>query len=53
MADTASDEGFLLAVLNSTPVIDGMPADEFADTARARSAAASSRRTRWPGYCGA
>ncbi len=41
MADTASDEGFLLAVLNSTPVIDGMPADEFADTARARAWLAS------------
>src|SRR5438876_491263 len=36
MADTATDEGFLLAVLNSTPVIDGVPADEFADPARAR-----------------
>src|SRR6266567_3520966 len=41
MADTASDEGFLLAVLNSTPVIDGTPADEFADTARARAWLAS------------
>jgi predicted RNA-binding Zn ribbon-like protein len=41
MADTASDEGFLLAVLNSTPVIDGAPADEFADTARARAWLAS------------
>ena len=36
MADTAADEGFLLAVLNSTPVIDGLPADEFGDPARAR-----------------
>jgi predicted RNA-binding Zn ribbon-like protein len=36
MAGTASDEGFLLAVLNSTPVIDGVPTDDLADTARAR-----------------
>jgi predicted RNA-binding Zn ribbon-like protein len=36
MADTVPDEGFLLAVLNSTPVVDGAPTDEFADTARAR-----------------
>jgi len=36
MADTAPDEGFLLAVLNSTPVVDGVPTDELADTARAR-----------------
>jgi predicted RNA-binding Zn ribbon-like protein len=36
MADTVPDEGFLLAVLNSTPVVDGVPADELADTARAR-----------------
>jgi predicted RNA-binding Zn ribbon-like protein len=36
MADGASDEDFLLAVLNSTPVIDGVPADELADAARAR-----------------
>jgi predicted RNA-binding Zn ribbon-like protein len=41
MADTASDEGFLLAILNSTPVIDGVPTDEFADTARARAWLAS------------
>jgi predicted RNA-binding Zn ribbon-like protein len=41
MADTASEEGFLLAILNSTPVIDGVPADEFADTARARAWLAS------------
>jgi len=41
MADTTSDEGFLLAVLNSTPVIGGVQADEFADTARARSWLAS------------
>jgi predicted RNA-binding Zn ribbon-like protein len=41
MADTASDEGFLLAILNSTPVIGGVPADELADTARARAWLAS------------
>ena len=35
MTDTASDEGFLLAVLNSTPVVDGVPTDDFADTTRA------------------
>jgi predicted RNA-binding Zn ribbon-like protein len=36
MTDTTSDEEFLLAVLNSTPVIGGMQTDEFADTAQAR-----------------
>lgn len=36
MADGVSDEDFLLAVLNSTPVIDGVPADELGDAARAR-----------------
>ena len=36
MTEAVSDEGFLLAVLNSTPVIDGVPRDDFADTARAR-----------------
>jgi predicted RNA-binding Zn ribbon-like protein len=36
MADGVSDEDFLLAVLNSTSVIDAMPADELADAARAR-----------------
>ena len=36
MADGVPDEDFLLAVLNSTPVIDGVPADELADAARAR-----------------
>ncbi len=30
MADTVPDEGFLLALLNSTPVIDGVPADDLA-----------------------
>jgi len=36
MIEAVTDEGFLLAVLNSTPVIDGVPADELADAARAR-----------------
>jgi predicted RNA-binding Zn ribbon-like protein len=36
MMDTASDEGLLLAVLNSTPVVDGVQIDDLADTARAR-----------------
>src|SRR3977135_2521827 len=36
MADTVTDEGFLLALLNSTPVIDGVPADDLADPAQAR-----------------
>ncbi len=36
MAGAVSDENFLLALLNSTPVVDGVPADDFADTARAR-----------------
>jgi predicted RNA-binding Zn ribbon-like protein len=35
MADTVPDEDFLLAVLNSTPVVDGVPTDELADTAQA------------------
>jgi predicted RNA-binding Zn ribbon-like protein len=41
MADTTSDESFLLAVLNSTPVIDGVPTDTLADTASARAWLAS------------
>jgi predicted RNA-binding Zn ribbon-like protein len=41
MANVASDEDFLLAVLNSTPVVDGVPTDEFADTVRARAWLAS------------
>ena len=36
MADTLSGEGFLLALLNSTPVVDGVPTDDLADAARAR-----------------
>lgn len=41
MANAAADEDFLLAVLNSTPVLDGVPTDEFADAARARAWLAS------------
>ncbi|HSZ40684.1 MAG TPA: CGNR zinc finger domain-containing protein [Trebonia sp.] len=36
-----TDDDFLLAVLNSTPAVDGVPADEFADAARARAWLAS------------
>jgi predicted RNA-binding Zn ribbon-like protein len=36
MTGTVPDEGFLLAVLNSTPVVDGVPTDDLADPARAR-----------------
>lgn len=36
MADQASDEGFLLAVLNSTPVVNGAPADDWADQGQAK-----------------
>jgi predicted RNA-binding Zn ribbon-like protein len=35
MADTVPDEDFLLALLNSTPVVDGVPTDDLADPARA------------------
>ena len=35
MERAASDEGLLLAVLNSTPVIDGVPSDHLDDRARA------------------
>ena len=41
MADQASDEGFLLAILNSTPMAGGTPADDWADPARARAWLAS------------
>src|ERR1700684_4599986 len=37
MADPAADEDFLLALLNTTPVVDGSPTDELADPAQARS----------------
>lgn len=36
MADMMSDEAFLLGILNSTPVVDGVPTDDLADAARAR-----------------
>jgi predicted RNA-binding Zn ribbon-like protein len=36
MTGAASDEGFLLGLLNSTPVVDGVPTDDFADSRRAR-----------------
>lgn len=32
---TETDEGFLLALLNSTPVVDGVATDDLADTDRA------------------
>jgi predicted RNA-binding Zn ribbon-like protein len=42
MADQVPDaEGFLLAILNSTPVVDGVPTDDWADHARARAWLAS------------
>jgi len=41
MMDSVPDEGLLLAVLNSTPVVDGVPADDLADAARARAWLAS------------
>jgi predicted RNA-binding Zn ribbon-like protein len=41
MIDAISDEGFLLAVLNSTPVIAGVPTDQFAGTTRTRAWLAS------------
>ena len=36
MADPAAGEAFLLALLNSTPVVDGTPTDDLADPAAAR-----------------
>ena len=41
MTDTVPDEGFLLALLNSTPVVDGVPTDDLADPVRARAWLAS------------
>jgi predicted RNA-binding Zn ribbon-like protein len=35
MADALSDESFLLALLNTTPVIDGVPSDELRERASA------------------
>jgi predicted RNA-binding Zn ribbon-like protein len=34
--DAVADEGFLLALLNSTPVVGGVQTDTFEDTTRAR-----------------
>jgi predicted RNA-binding Zn ribbon-like protein len=36
MPNVISDEGFLLALLNTTPVVDGVPADELGDPVQAR-----------------
>jgi predicted RNA-binding Zn ribbon-like protein len=36
MPDALADESFLLALLNTTPVIDGKPADTLADPVQAR-----------------
>jgi predicted RNA-binding Zn ribbon-like protein len=36
LTETMTDESFLLAVLNSTPIVDGMPTDDLADATRAR-----------------
>jgi predicted RNA-binding Zn ribbon-like protein len=35
MPEVPSDESFLLALLNTTPVIDGVPSDELGERARA------------------
>ena len=45
MAEPVPDEDLLLAVLNSTPVIDGVPTDDLADPARARAWLASAGGT--------
>ncbi len=37
MADEMASEDFLLALLNTTPRVDGVPADQLADPAAARS----------------
>ena len=41
MAEPGPDEDFLLALLNSTPVVDGVPTDDLADPDRARAWLAS------------
>jgi predicted RNA-binding Zn ribbon-like protein len=41
MADPVADADFLLALLNSTPVVDGVPTDDLADPGRARAWLAS------------
>jgi predicted RNA-binding Zn ribbon-like protein len=45
MAEPGPDEDFLLALLNSTPVVGGVPADDLADPARARAWLASAGGT--------
>ena len=45
MPESVPDEDFLLALLNSTPVVDGVPADDLADPARARAWLASAGGT--------
>jgi len=45
MAEPWPGEDFLLALLNSTPVVDGVPADDLADPARARAWLASAGGT--------
>ena len=45
MADPGPDEHFLLALLNSTPVVDGVPTDDLADPDRARAWLASAGGT--------
>jgi predicted RNA-binding Zn ribbon-like protein len=45
MAEPGPDEDFLLALLNSTPVVDGVPTDDLADPARARAWLASAGGT--------
>ena len=41
MADPVADADFLLALLNSTPVVDGVPTDDLAGPGRARAWLAS------------
>jgi predicted RNA-binding Zn ribbon-like protein len=41
MTGAMSGEDFLLALLNSTPLVDGVPADDLADPVRARAWLAS------------
>src|SRR5579859_5746731 len=41
MLDSVPDEDLLLALLNSTPVVDGVPSDDLATPARARAWLAS------------
>jgi predicted RNA-binding Zn ribbon-like protein len=45
MAEPVPDEDFLLALLNSTPVIEAVPTDDLADPVRARAWLASASGT--------